>query len=54
MGLEHETDASNPVRNMMGGRNLMRAVVTVAKGTQINVHQIREIQRLSDAGKLNQ
>jgi hypothetical protein len=31
----------------------MRAVASDAKGTQINVHQIREIQQLFDARELN-
>ena len=55
LGLRHETDADNPIRDKVGGRNLMRAVASDAtpKGTQINVHQIREIQRLNDAGELN-
>lgn len=55
LGLRHETDDENPIRDKLGGRNLMRAVASDAtpKGTQINVHQIREIQRLNDAGELN-
>jgi RHS repeat-associated protein len=53
VGLRHETDAGNPLRDQMGGQNLMRAVDKAPRGTQINVHQIREIQRLNDAGELN-
>jgi RHS repeat-associated protein len=54
LGLRHETDSGNPIRDKMGGQNLMRAVDKAPWGTQINVHQIREIQRLHDAGQLNQ
>jgi RHS repeat-associated protein len=52
LGLRHETDEENPMRDKVGGHNLMRAVAP--RGSLINVDQIREIQRLSDTGKLNQ
>ena len=52
LGLRHVEDPKNPIRDKLGSPyNLMRAV---PRGTQINVFQIREIQRLYNAGKLNQ
>ena len=53
LGLQHENEDTNPVRATMGSRNLMRARSTEVKGTQVNVHQIREIQTLFDSNALN-
>lgn len=53
LGLQHENEDTNPVRATMGSRNLMRAQTTEIKGTQVNVHQIREIQTFSDSNALN-
>ncbi len=53
LGLRHDTDPANTLRDKMGTHNLMRQTHDT-KSTQINVHQIREIQRLYDAHQLNQ
>jgi RHS repeat-associated protein len=53
LGLRHDTDDENPIRDKMQATNLMRQT-SDTKGTDINVHQIREMQRLYDDKKLNQ
>jgi RHS repeat-associated protein len=53
MGLRHDTDPDNAVRSTMQPRNLMRETIDT-DGHQIDVHQIREMQKLFDDKKLNQ
>jgi hypothetical protein len=53
LGLRHDTDDDNPIREKVQGRNLMRQTKHT-DGTKVNVHQIREMQKLFDDKKLNQ
>lgn len=54
LGLRHTEDTKNTIRDKLGAHNLMHEKDQAPWGSQINVHQIREIQRLYDAGQLNQ
>jgi RHS repeat-associated protein len=53
LGLRHDTDPDNPIRDKMQPTNLMRQT-SDTKGQDINVHQIQEMQKLYDDKKLNQ
>jgi RHS repeat-associated protein len=53
LGLRHDTDRSNTIRNKMERTNLMRQTKRTS-GTDVNAHQVRLIQKLYNDGKLNQ
>lgn len=52
LGLRHDTDRSNTIRDKMQRNNLMRQTKHTS-GTEVNVHQIRLIQKMYNDGKLN-
>jgi RHS repeat-associated protein len=53
LGLRHDTDPDNPIRDKMQNTALMRQTKDT-DGTDVNIHEIRRIQELYDGGKLNQ
>jgi RHS repeat-associated protein len=53
LGLRHDTDPDNPIRDKMQNSALMRQTKDT-DGTSVNIHEIRRVQQLFDDKKLNQ
>jgi hypothetical protein len=53
LGLRHDTDPDNPIRDKMQNTALMRQTQHT-DGTDVNIHEIRRVQKLYDDRKLNQ
>jgi RHS repeat-associated protein len=53
LGLRHDTDPANPIRDKVQNTALMRQTQHT-DGTDVNIHEIRRVQKLYDDRKLNQ
>ena len=53
LGLRHDTDPDNPIRDKMQTKALMRQTADT-DGTSVNIHEIQRVQKLYDDKKLNQ
>jgi RHS repeat-associated protein len=53
LGLRHDTDPDNPIKAKMQPTSLMRQTADT-DGTDVNIHEIRRVQKLYDDKKLNQ
>ena len=53
LGLRHDTDPDNPIRDKMQNSALMRQTQHT-DGTDVNIHEIKRVQKLYDDRKLNQ
>jgi RHS repeat-associated protein len=52
LGLRHDSDHDNPIRDKMQNTSLMRQTKDT-DGTDVNIHEIRRVQKLFDDGQLN-